>query len=628
MKTFALIPGHKDNPSTGWFNLDDFTRDIIDQIKIGSFQIGNFGDEYQREIDKFAAHYPIPNPWASSLLFDTVMKTANHPLRDTIIKHIINLLFQTYVTFELEVKLLRLNEISESFKPFWDLLPKSIVFNNGQENFIIFLEDRSRQIVGGISNTTLCWSAQYYVPEKEIEILLKDERLIKWMGNIKLARVPAGDLFDIFWSHFREINTDTCMPSMGNWWEPIKEIPLPPENEHFFFNGKCIFDEDDIAGRKSLNADFIRKIKAQLNGMTLPENRGDAEWCIFEDLFSDKIIDMEQISNTNDAYFFKGTKLFPINENYLRFLIKDSSSNLSNIFPDNYTENLGWATCCFNHTISSENRIFKQSFTKKIIKDRRTLAIWPPFISELTPIYITEYLIDGNIEILKELEFFDINGEKIKSVKIVHSSNERRVYCMGDPGNPSDFPYYIKITTPFEGKDIVGFLQIRPKKQHDADKTVIVGLDFGSSNTTVAYIETEKSNIDEIGSEDWQSIEPKIMTFKKSSPIIFSKPDLITPTIEYFLPRGISENCPESEREWEKIVTWMPFRTIWMPLDNNDGDYSFIKSGTIPLSINPSLLNQMFIDETESIKDNLKWVTDYKFRRGFLNHLLMMIFIE
>ena len=56
MKTFALIPGHKDNPSTGWFNLDDFTRDIIDQIKIGSFQIGNFGDEYQIEIDKFAAH--------------------------------------------------------------------------------------------------------------------------------------------------------------------------------------------------------------------------------------------------------------------------------------------------------------------------------------------------------------------------------------------------------------------------------------------------------------------------------------------------------------------------------------------------------------------------------------------
>ena len=196
---YTVLPGHKQDANKDWQEFSSLEKDFLDEIVFGRFELGNFGKFYNENDDKYAAHYSIPNPWASAYLFHNVLKDPSHPLIAQIIELMLNLLNDLYNYRKLELFKVKKPTQKSPFYKFWRLAPPFLKF--GDEMF--FLRDRNTlKILGGISKTTIVWAAQQYSGEKILSELMDESDLANYLDYIKGKKdVPEpiwGMTFDTF----------------------------------------------------------------------------------------------------------------------------------------------------------------------------------------------------------------------------------------------------------------------------------------------------------------------------------------------------------------------------------------------------------------------------------------------
>lgn len=619
---YILLPGHKRNASNGWQELTNLKIDFLDNIKLGRFEIGNFGDKFNDSIDKYAAPYSIPNPWASAYLFHNVLNDNSHPLLQSVIKLLLNLLNDFHNYKKLKLIDIQKPDSESPFYIFWKLAPDFIKYG---DKIFFFKDCESGKIQGGLSKTTLCWTAQHYVPVNEIESLINDLELSKFVKFIKEQNVPNstdGMEFSKYWSHkdfvdlLRRTSEQSNFVSLGN--SPVKWLVINNNVQiscnKYKYNEWLIFDEDALLNDKYLLGksnpqDFEKELRSSKKGEYLPLNQGKNKWIIFEELLEKHWIQLTRLSDDEKEKSYQGKYLFPIKPEYLKI-----GFDLNLINERNDIQSLREYTSHRIMQIYIDNNGNKQKFKHEISgkkgEDKRCIAIWPPFPSKIIETHIIEYNIDG-IDTLHELEFYTKDGMKLDSTPI-RQSQDIRVYKL-DQRNV--FPEFLRIVI---SDDFAGLLRIKPKNTGISNKTINVGLDFGSTHTTVAYKFIDGDT----------SLDNELMTFENSSPIIIADEENEHALLVDFLPKKVLKDAPQEEKYYPPpgskpfTTTWSPIRTLWKIL--NEEKNEFLESGVIPLEYDP----EMFLELDKNIKENLKWSGIARFRNGFLTHLLNMILVE
>ena len=126
-----ITPGHEKTCDTGWSEIRDLETQILDQIHMKGFTLGNFGEDFKYDAlqDEYAAHYSIPNPWAPAYLFESVFKEREHPLYNEIVALLLDILNRQFMG---ELELISFNAPGENhpFRIFWDMAPESLIFRD------------------------------------------------------------------------------------------------------------------------------------------------------------------------------------------------------------------------------------------------------------------------------------------------------------------------------------------------------------------------------------------------------------------------------------------------------------------------------------------------------------------
>ncbi|MHA1381585.1 MAG: hypothetical protein ACTSRG_24725, partial [Candidatus Helarchaeota archaeon] len=390
-------------------------------------------------------------------------------------------------------------------------------------------------------------------------------------------------------------------------------------------NGIFIFDYVALKkGKLFENApsNFSEILTDLKKGDILPLNLGDMKWVLFSELFENKIIKLNRYSSTmnfsKEIDIYGDNYAFPINKEYIKIFNHKSFNSIS---AESSTVKDKYIIHEYVQHIVETNQFFREKITQEIVEDNRSIAIWPPFSSKLLPTYMIEYDLDG-INDRPQSIFYTHSGEIINS-NIVRENDRIRVYKI-DKFDKDDsryeFPYFIQI---FTANNESGIIHVNPKEITPSIKEIKVGLDFGSSNTTVAYI--DKKQLDDYFKQgDFKNFPIKLMNFKESSPIILADDDSKGGLLHNFIPLEIKENPPSTVNDYTIVSSWIPFRTLWRFIQDVPEQVDcFLNGGVIPLSDHPENLFSC-----QELKSNLKWDTDSKYRNGFLSHILNMILIE
>lgn len=631
--SFALIPGHKNITGRDWQTVK-LSEDLLDSIKnIGNFQLGNYGNTLNTKYDSFAAHYSIPTPWASAYLFNSVLCISNHPLKESILELLLNLLYDIYITGSLEVLAIEKPEKDTPFRNFWDLVPfwlKNVV--DGIESIAI-LKEQNNEVVGGLSKYTLCWASQNYVPKLKIDEIKKNNDFIEFLCKVKENGYPeelSKDDFNTFWSHdvfdlaqCPQVNRNNAINFPFQWVD--KKQYKPPIDSVYYYNKYFIFDYTVLRrGNLFDNAppDFTKLLKEKKRGEQLPLNLGKEKWLLFQELFEDKIIRLNRYTNSGnvseEVNIYADNYAFPLKNEYINIFTEQLFNSITS---ENIVKRENYLLHHFTQKIVESNNSFKEILTQEIIEDNRSIAIWPPFGSQHLPIYVAEYDLNG-ISDRPESKFYNHSGEILKSNRI-RKENKLRIYKINgynEENRTYEFPYFIQI---FTNNGASGLIHISPREIVPTIKEIKVGLDFGSSNTTVAYIDKQLLE-SYLKQNDYTNLPIELMNFRKSSPIILADDDSKGGLLHDFIPMEIKDFPPETKKDYSIVNSWLPFRTLWRFITDVDEleDY-YLNGGVIPLSDHPENLYSQ-----SKLKRNLKWDTESKYRNGFLSHILNMIIVE
>ncbi len=617
-----LLPGNGPEAGRIWTEFSDLKVNVLDKIEIGNFTLSNFGNDFNPNSnkDRYAAHYSIPNPWASAFLFHYVLPIHPHPLHNDIITLMLNLLYDIYKNQNLKIIGLTKPEPDSPFAPFWEMAPEFIITENEKRQLIYLFEDsRTGKIIGGISNSTLVWVTQEFQPFLAINELLSNGDLANLMDFIKKKRFPiAGyndfwaikDLNDLVSKCRKEIPLNNPLFDSDITWLPLFKHGDDFADKHRL-NDTLIIDDtiwdDDNIFRKLFNIDKIDEYKELLEkdqkGTALPMGRGDIKWLLYKSLFNESWIKMDAVYNDDrEKMFYNDRFLFPLKPEYVEVGFDFNSINIDEKVQEAGDQAVVYFT---QKDPKSPEKSFVHKTPGKVVRDERSVAIWPPFPSKIIQTHIFEYNLPG-LGDLGETEFYSENGKQLLSEIIRKDTEENlRIYRLKEKGV---FPHYIQLNI----KGHTGLVKIiLREKQRGQVESINVGLDFGSTHTTVAF------SIDEN--------EPELMTFKKSGPIVLKIGEAAP--LAGFIPENIFDVPPITKKEFDNIYSnWSPFRTYWKPNDSEDNE--FLSSGYIPLAGTPSQLT--FISKKENIQyeQNIKWDASSKVRNGFLTHILNMILTE
>lgn len=625
---YKLLPGHAESGQLGLIDFSNPSIEFLNLVDIGNFQIGNFGEDFNESAkDKHAAHYSIPNPWASAYLFHNVMKHGSHALLNKVIEILLNILNDQYNYDKLDLIKYKEPDPNSPFYLFWKMAPEFIKYKNEGIYFLYFLKNRNNDIIGGLSRTTLVWASQKYKPEAKLVDLENNISLCSYLKYIKKQHEPE-ELFGLKTSTFWGYQVLRKMLDKGMEISSLtdykvfpksclkKKSESDPTNSPYFYKGKLIFDENalsdpNILGGNPIPVGFISKLREEGSGEKLPLNQGSYKWTLFENLFEEKWIRMYQLDKKiNNEFTYKGNEnddtgkvicnayLFPVKPSYF-----DYEFNLEEVEPNRIDPGINRTRAASNFVQRFDNKKLSNRYSEEVDEDHRGLAIWPPFLSSIIPFYIMEYNREGFAS-LPQLEIFDEKGNSIEFEEI-RKSKQNRLYKFKQLGK---FPHYIRITT---SDQYSGFLKFEPKTKKDPKERIIIGLDFGSTHTTIGY---------KINNEGF-----KLMTFENSSPIILSDESDEQWIINEFIPQKLLEEPPDKFEEYkENNLNWTPFRTLWREFEEQKKESDFLKGGVTALTYSP----ETSITSRRLFIENLKWDTLSQHREGFLRNLLYLIVVE
>lgn len=209
-------------------------------------------------------------------------------------------------------------------------------------------------------------------------------------------------------------------------------------------------------------------------------NLGAKKWIVLDTLLEPFWIKQNKVeftiskSNSNEISSLQEGFLYPIKIDYIQKFkfslndleIKDGIKKS----PLNAQAEIRW---------KNKRRV---NLNKQFIIDTRSIAIWPPFKSKYFPNYVIEYDLEG-IDKSEKLEFYDENGNLINYVGPKHHSGQNfRIYKL------SNFPKYIRILMrDNDGSLGGGFVEIQKRNIGVQQGKIIIGIDFGTSHTAVAY---------------------------------------------------------------------------------------------------------------------------------------------
>lgn len=568
---FLLLPGHIDKENDGLFcevTKAEISAGIKPKDPTIQYQNG-WGNKGHKP------YYSIPSPFATAFFFKSAIKTVKDDTTEMTKEVIELILCFLYDVFKgkISVNFIKKPKPNDSFNHFWKMAPDFVKYPFGveenKEGLVVFEKDN--KIIGGLSEESLVWLAPRYLPEKTI--LFND---LEYEGN-RVSKISPNDR-EKFKSFLRFIikkdeNSFRALNGLLLFSEFVNGNSIPEESR-FEYIGK--FDDADYCK-------WLYKWKEDING---------------------KVIDIK--------YFGDYDK----NEN---FSILDKEENHKLCYPfdvkllsKNRIKDLDVKSTNSNYTIKYE--AYGSPETKSInktdiITDERCLAIYPPFASDTCEVYIIE-MVENEIESYNELVFYDENGEKIKVGETYHwdekGEDDKKIHYRLYRLEKKKFPHFIE----FSKDDAKGILKVKPRDKKDfTSEEAIVGFDFGTIHTIILYA---------IGNE-----EPKKFTFKNSRPLIISDKMKAPIFLKYFVPDGLSEEIPKSNKELYDLSlkgsTWQPFKTSFLQNDRSSKD--FLKSGAI--------LFGLLVSKIDNIKDNLKWdLKNTVELEAYLIYLLTLIKVE
>jgi len=610
-----LRPGHvPEEGKKGWTptGYDDFLRDI----KIGVLDLGYWGKQIDNSIDAPDAHspiYSIPNPWASAYLFNYVMSDNTHPLAESLIIQMLNLLSDFAIYDALD--LIELNKPSGNtpFSKIWSMAPDFITYNNS----IWFFKNKStKEIVGGLSQSSLVWTSQQYEGKRNKSELITDENLILYLRNIKDQNRPKLS-YNAFWMHSllnqminKEIsygNLATLAFSSPESW--TKKIP-PSGLQSDFFDGEseCIvLDESSLVKGRQIFSNtinphgFIDELKNQKYGDRLPMNMGDCKWVVLDSLLEPFWIKNDKVeSSVNEfVHSFEKGFLYPVKPEYIskfKLKLRDLKiDRIMNIGPQNARSDIIW----------KDKR--KLTLNTQFQDDARSLAIWPPFMSQYTVNYIIEYSLAEPISNLENIEFYNENGKKINcSMPKYYKGQNFRIYELAE----KEFPKYVRIIRKNQNTSFGGFIEIIEREKSNSQGRMTIGVDFGTSHTSIYYCKF--NNIEQ-------------MSFINAIPIIITDNQSRFGVLYHFIKMGLASKKPSTQTEWDQCQPWQPFQTQWMEFSKGNKKAIYIQDGIIPFLYYASDTNP------NPIIENLKWGTTddiSTYRDLFLEQLILMAIVE
>ncbi len=419
--------------------------------------------------------------------------------------------------------------------------------------------------------------------------------------------------------------------------EPDQDNPLPKiikdkydspyyieELDAYVFPQKALMMRENLFIGFYPSEDFYLELLDKGYGDVLPGTNIRKKWIVidkFLETYAVQLLSLKNISSRikiNNVSTFKTINekdsiLFPVKPEVVKILKGDLSKirfeyndvNGDTIVPRVYILN-------FN----LERKMFQ------VQEIDRTIAIWPPFKSELTDIYIFEYGIGLNQEPL--LEFYDENGEEIKYKHNIYK--DFRVYQLKE----KKFPKNINIKSNLDGEEINGFLVINEKvikEREEHDRKVKVAIDFGTTRTNIAFL-------DENGGT------PDIFTFSLSLPITICQDENLIFEQSYFIPYSFNKEKPQRLDEIQNHpLPWIPFLSIyrnWLNTQNvnQKNIEGMLLTGGIYFNIpDPDLVDEIIRSKkVEDMIMNLKWgegggkAAPYK--KLYLKQLLTMILVE
>lgn len=622
MPTF-ILPGKELTSSIlGWTSIGNLQEDLLDNITPTKPEFGIWGDPfYQTDIpDSQASHYAIPNPWATALLFKSVMRNNTHPLYTDLFHLTLNFFndFFCYNNFTLET-ITEPNNTDTPFNIFWDMAPEFLKFSDDRLKKMYFFRNKiTNKIIGGLSRGSLIWLSQGYDFNLSMEHLLENPLLIKFLSFLKKSTIVDNtslntsdkeNYWNETWFKITESDplekTDYIIPTVQPVSWIIKRIPINPQNKKFYTGICFLFDKTSLDGFNDVTYEFHPDLHNKISDghiVKFDTSEGVKDCHLFQDLFEPVCIKLKKKSKNNEIVtLLSNTYLWPIKPFYLQagLDLKDL-----NIVINSEKSNKNIISMEFNQNITNKY-ILNHKEDLPCIEDDRSIAVWPPFPSKAVPIYVMEFIKIDKSSDIRYSDFYNHLGIKLEvaDIQIKEKGDElfTRTYELVEG---QDFPKYIRIYTK---NDESGILVIEQSLHTPKADNLIIGIDFGTSHTTIAI------KID--------NDSPKIMTFNYSEPIVISSFEDISFLID-FIPLSLPESPPQTNSEFRSNKnTWIPFRTLWNEINENSN--KFIKSGNIPLFFSPELeLNN------PNFVSGLKWTSDSRYRHSFLLHLLNMICVE
>jgi len=649
---YDLLPKHSENVKSGWNKIANLDQEVLKNIDLSTIALLQSKEQQEdsKLPDKFFANYGIASQWSAAYLFHSALRENIHPLHDQVMTLLLNLLHD-YYSKGLELISLSLTS-NTTFSVFLEEVPEFLIFDDPVEKrkkMYFFVSKTTGEVVGGLSRSTLAWVSHNYSPASTMQQLLQNDVLALCLAKIKKCGDPKSDNtdhFDIFWANpelerliecagNRELSYKDIDGMPVKWLVDVEVVDPKILNNMWYYSfaekGVFLFDDKALSDAEVMGIgtppNFASLLKNQRERTYLPAGRGHYPWLLFEELLENNWVQMIRLDSKNQ--FVKGYQttlkngdagmeaclLWPVKPEFLKY---GFDLNLVRPKPLNLSADRTIAGGTFLLGTRVNGQLFQHSFHGKMSAETRSIAIYPPFASKVTPNYVIEVDNLNGLDGKPPLEFYDCEGKRLEADNSYLPKTESqgnstrtvsRVYKLKHSGQ---FPSFIRIG-PDEAN--LGLLQITEKKKEPGNRAMIVGIDFGSSHTIVACRCTDEKEVE-------------YMTFDNSSPLTICDNDTVAPLLYDFIPDGLRVDPPESKTEYDSnLKCWLPFRTLWSHFAE-EGD--FLQKGIIPLSYTPEQtgLGLGIGIKNRKIIADLKWTTRTVYRNGFLDHLIMMILIE
>lgn len=641
---FLLRPGHRNvTGEAGWQKVT--LKDIVKDMRVDINDLGMWGklNSSNQIKDAHSIIYSVPNPWSAAYLYNFIMLNTQISIKEKLLDLLLSLLYDYAYRNLLEIRKISLSNyfISGIDK----LIPEFLKFDN---DILVFKDKVTNEIYGGLSKISLVWVAQKYPYEDDkIQRIKEDKVFIKYLEELKELSKPTSkssgfkfinsEAYDNFWgieyfdklfAKIRSSREKDFELSKIDEENPIPKVIKSKFDSPYFIEelDTYIFPEDDLNARKTLINDFLppedfyQKILEKGYGDVLPSTNIQKKWIVidkFLESYAVQLLSLKNISSklkiNKDSTFKtiseKDAILFPVKPEVVKILKGDLSK-----IKFEYDGN--------GDSIVPRVRVLNFNLGRKVLEVQeidRTLAIWPPYKSEVTDIYIFEYGIGLSKEPL--LEFYDASGNEIRFK--YNTYQNYRVYQL----NERKFPKNINIKSQLDNEIINGFLVINEKMKKENKHKVKVAIDFGTTRTNIAFLEENGSN-------------PDILTFSESLPITISQDENLLFEQSYFIPYGFNKEKPQRLSDIQELpLPWLPFLSIyrnWLDSGNiiENNEEGMLLTGGIYFNIPKSDKVEEII-RSEQVKElimNLKWgegggrVAPY--RKLYLKQLLTMILVE